>query len=73
MQSNKDTQPSTSAIEVPIMDQELFSQKIGISKDTVRGMVATQQLPTVKIGRRRFVNLAELNRRCLKESTPSNA
>lgn len=57
------------AIDVPIMDQEAFSKKIGISQDTVRGMVETEKLPSIKIGKRRFVNIAELTSRCLKEST----
>lgn len=57
------------AIDVPIMDQEAFSKKIGISQDTVRGMVETDKLPSIKIGKRRFVNIAELTSRCLKEST----
>ena len=56
------------AIDVPIMDQEQFSQKIGISPDTVRGMVETQKLPSIKIGKRRFVNIAELTSRCLNDS-----
>lgn len=57
------------AIDVPIMDQEAFSLKIGISPDTVRGMVETNKLPSIKIGKRRFVNLAELTSRCLNETT----
>jgi excisionase family DNA binding protein len=51
------------------MDQEAFSQKIGISQDTVRGMVETNKLPSIKIGKRRFVNIAELTSRCLNEGT----
>ena len=56
------------AIDVPIMDQDTFSQKIGISRDTVRGMVYTNKLPSIKIGKRCFINIAELTNRCLKEN-----
>ncbi len=67
MSQNQYGQPLPVAIDVPIMDQEAFSQKIGISQDTVRGMVETNRLPSIKIGKRRFVNIAELTNRCLND------
>lgn len=53
-------------IEVPIMTQELFATKIGVTKDSVRGMIP--RLPTMKIGKRRFINVAALTDTCLQEA-----
>ena len=58
-------------IETPVMTQELFAQKAGVSKDTVRGMVETKQLPSKKIGKRRFINIAALTSQCLADAGAS--
>jgi hypothetical protein len=73
MNQNIPTSSLPVAIDVPIMDQEAFSQKIGISQDTVRGMVESKKLPSIKIGKRRFVNIAELTNRCLNDAATSDA
>jgi Helix-turn-helix domain len=56
------------AIQVPVMTQERFAEKAGVSKATIRGMVETKQLPSKKIGKRRFINIAALTSDCLKEA-----
>lgn len=55
------------SIYVPIMTQESFAKKIGVSDDTVRGMIRTTILPSIKIGKRRWVNIAKLNVLCLEK------
>lgn len=62
----------TVTIETPVMTQELFAQKAGVSKDTVRGMVETKQLPSKKIGKRRFINIAALTSQCLADASASD-
>lgn len=39
------------------MTQARYAELIGLTPDTVRGMVDRGQLPTVKRGRHRFINL----------------
>ncbi len=59
-------------IDVPVMSQEKFAEKVGVTTDTIRGMVDTKALDTVKIGKRRWINLASLTHKCL-ESISSTA
>jgi hypothetical protein len=56
------------AIDVPVMSQEVFAHKVGLTPDTVRGMVEKQSLPTVKKGRHRLINIAALTSDCLQEA-----
>lgn len=53
---------------VPIMEWEKFSQVVGLSTDVVRGLIDRRQLPSIRLGRRRFVNLARLTQICLNEA-----
>ncbi|WP_231702302.1 DNA-binding protein [Halopseudomonas litoralis] len=49
----------------PLCTQDAFSQLLGsadVTPDVVRGWVETSTIPTVKIGRRRLVNLAQITR-----------
>lgn len=49
----------------PLCTQDAFSQLLGsddVTADVVRGWVETATIPTVKIGRRRLVNLAQITR-----------
>ena len=46
--------------QVPVLTQARFAQLVGVSSDVVRGWVARGQVPTVKIGRYRMVNVAKL-------------
>lgn len=58
-------------IDTPVMTQELFAEKTGVSKDTIRGMIATNALPTRKLGKRRFINVAKLTSDCLQDASSS--
>lgn len=46
----------------PIMAQLQFATLVGVSKDTVRGWVEADTVPTVKIGKQRFINLQAMKR-----------
>jgi excisionase family DNA binding protein len=41
----------------PVMSQEMYASFLGITKDTVRGWIEQGTVPSVKIGRQRFVNV----------------
>ena len=44
----------------PVMSQQQFAAYTGVTDDTVRGWLECKTVPTVKIGRQRFVNVALL-------------
>jgi len=44
----------------PVVTKALFSELTGLRPDIVRGMVERGQLPSVKIGKHRMINLARL-------------
>lgn len=51
--------------DAPFCSQQVLAQMMGleqISDDVVRGWVETYTLPTVKIGRRRVINLHRIRR-----------
>jgi len=52
--------PIQNAIFPPVSGQEQFAMWVGVTPDTVRGWVEGGTLPTVKIGRHRFINVFEL-------------
>lgn len=54
------------AIESPVMTKELFAQKVGLSAETIRGMIYSKALPTVKRGKHRLINIAALTAECLE-------
>jgi len=56
------------SIDVPVMTQEVFADKIGLSHDTVRGMVERDHLPSIKKGRYRLINIAGLTSDCLQDA-----
>ena len=45
----------------PISSQEQFASFVGVSPDTVRGWVEKGIVPTVKVGKRRFINNQEFS------------
>ena len=47
---------------VPVMCQDRFSDLTGLSEATVRGMIEKGHLPTLKIGKRRMINVAALTK-----------
>lgn len=52
--------PLNLSVIPPVCSQEQCATFMGVSKDTVRGLVETDALPTVKIGRQRFINFQRL-------------
>lgn len=46
----------------PFATQTVFADMIGVSQDVVRGWVEAGVVPTVKIGRRRIVNLHQFRK-----------
>lgn len=50
---------------VPVMDRRHFADQCGLTVETVEAMCSRGYLPTVKVGRRSFINVALLNQRCL--------
>ncbi|AXY44348.1 MAG: DNA-binding protein [Halomonas sp.] len=47
------------------MTLERFSELSGLTVDTVRGQIQQGNLPFIKVGRRRLVNVALLTAECL--------
>jgi hypothetical protein len=54
-------------LDSPVMSQEKFAEKLQLTPGVVRGLVQTKQLPTKKIGRYRFINIAALTAECLTD------
>lgn len=46
----------------PLSTQVVFSEMLGVSCDVVRGWVESGAIPTVKIGRRRVINLHQIRK-----------
>lgn len=45
----------------PLMSQSQFALFTGVTADTVRGWVENSTIPTVKIGKQRFINIKLLS------------
>ena len=58
--------PHVSAPQVPVMTIERFSELTGLTADTVRGQMNQGNLPIIKVGRRRLVNVALFTAECLQ-------
>ena len=52
---------------VPVMDREQFATLTGLSHATVRGMIERGHLPTIRIGKRRLVNIAQLTKEAIEQ------
>ena len=50
------TSPVNLSVVSPISSQEQFASFVGVTVDTVRGWVEKGVVPTVKVGKRRFIN-----------------
>lgn len=62
---NKITNPLPS---IPIIDRRQFAQLCGLTVDTVDSMVERGYLPVIRLGgKRSFINLALLTKRCLDQ------
>ena len=44
----------------PVLTKERFADQVGVSVDVVRGWIAPGMVPTVRIGRRRLINVAAM-------------
>lgn len=51
----------SSAPFAPVMDPQKFSEIVGVSKSVVDGWMKRGYLPTIKIGKRRLVNMVSMN------------
>jgi hypothetical protein len=49
---------------VPVMAWRHFAVVVGLGEDVVRGLIDHGHLPTIKIGKYRFVNLLKLSYVC---------
>ena len=55
------------AVFVPVMDRVRFAELAGLTHDTVRGMIEKGLLPTIRIGKRRLINIAQLTKECVEQ------
>jgi hypothetical protein len=46
---------------LPLMAWRYFAEQVGLTHDSVRGMCNRGQLPVVKVGKRRFIDLRRLD------------
>ncbi|RDL42755.1 DNA-binding protein [Marinomonas piezotolerans] len=51
----------------PIVTIEKFSDVSGLTIDTIRALISRGKLPTMKIGRRRMVNVALIEKEALSQ------
>jgi excisionase family DNA binding protein len=54
------------AVAIPLLSQQQFSELVGVSHDVVRCWIAKGKIPTVKIGRRRLINVAKLTQEMME-------
>lgn len=54
------------SVSIPIMAWRKFADFIGMDHDIVRGMCEKGLIPSIRIGKHRFVNLVLLSQRCLQ-------
>ena len=52
---------------VPVMDRVRFAALTGLTNDTVRGWIEKGHLPTILIGKRRLINVAQLTKECVEQ------
>ncbi|RNF72509.1 DNA-binding protein [Marinomonas rhizomae] len=50
----------------PIVSQEQFSELVGLSPDVIRAWINRGLIPTVKIGKRRLINVAKLTQEMME-------
>lgn len=51
-------------IDIPLMPKVVFSQRVGVTEDIVRGWINRGHVPSQLLGRDRVVNVVELVIRC---------
>lgn len=50
---------------VPVMSRQRFAELAGVEDGVVRGWIERGQIPTVKVGRHRLINIALLHDECM--------
>jgi hypothetical protein len=53
----------------PPMDQEAYAKAAGVTLATIRNQVERGLLPTIKVGKRRYINTYALAASCLQEAS----
>lgn len=53
-------------VDTPVMTIEKFAEKVGVTPASVRSMINTRCLATIKKGKRRFINIVALTHECLQ-------
>lgn len=51
----------------PIVTIEKFSDLSGLTIDTIRALISRGRLPTMKVGRRRMINVALIEKEALNQ------
>lgn len=52
----------------PLMSRDAFAAMHNLRPEVIRGLIQTNQIPSKKVGRYRFVNMAALTAECLKDA-----
>lgn len=52
---------------VPIMHWRQFALAVGLDDGVIRGLCDKGHLPSITLGKNRFINLAKLTQQCLTE------
>lgn len=52
---------------VPIMHWRQFAHMVGLEEGVIRGLCDKGHLPSITLGKNRFINLAKLTQQCLAE------
>lgn len=55
-------------VDTPVITIDKFAEKAGITPASVRSMITEKQIPTQKMGKRRFINMVALTTKCLEDS-----
>lgn len=53
----------------PVMTRDKFAALSGLAEGVVQGMIEKGHLPSIKIGRYRLVNLAQLAKECVGDES----
>ncbi|GLS24760.1 hypothetical protein [Marinibactrum halimedae] len=59
--------PVTFNMPFPLMNQEEFAEKVGFRQGQMNTQINLGNIPTVKIGRLRLVNIAALTLQCMAQ------
>ncbi len=57
----------TFSIPVPEMTIEQYAEYVGVTVRTVQGWIDRGYIPTVKVGKRRLINVARRTHTCMEQ------